>query len=285
MRILVTGGKGQLGLALRSLENNFSEFTFFFPDKNNLNIIDSNAVENYVLENKISSIINCAAYTNVDKAEDEPDLANKINYLAVENLAKISKKYRLKLIHISTDYVFDGNSKIPYLEGDETSPQNVYGATKLRGEKVLLEINPSNSMLIRTSWLYSSFGSNFVKTILRLTKEKDKIQVVSNQIGSPTYAIDLARTILLILPIVKSKGVQLVHYANKGACSWYQFAEEIISLSKSQCSVTPIEASKFESKAKRPNFSLLNTEKIQNTFDIEIPFWKDSLKVCISKLL
>lgn len=284
MRILVTGGTGQLGLSLKRLENDFPKFTFFYPDKSNLNIVDFNAIENFVLINKISGIINCAAYTNVDKAEEEPALAHEINYLAVKNIAKIAKKHQLKLIHISTDFVFEGNSRTSYLEGDKTNPLNVYGATKLKGEKALLEINPCNSVLIRTSWLYSEYGTNFVKTILKLAKEQEELQVVSDQISSPTYANDLAKTILEIISNLKNKDVQIFHYSNKGTCSWLQFAEEIVKLSKSQCKVTPIAAVKFKSKAERPSFSLLNSEKIQQIFKLKIPHWKDSLKECIERL-
>ena len=282
--LLVTGSKGQLGLELASLESNFLNYTFFFTDKSLLNITNFNEVEKFVLNNEIAIIINCAAYTNVDLAEDEADLANEINHLAVQNLAKIAKKHCVKLIHISTDYVFDGVSKTPYLENSVTNPQNVYGVSKLKGEKAMLALNPANSIVVRTSWLYSRFGNNFVKTILKLSKEKDNISVVSDQIGSPTNAHDLAKTILQIIPFLKSEGVELYHYANKGECSWFQFAEEIIKLSKNNCLVEPIPASEFNSKAKRPNFSLLNTEKIEQKFKLKIPHWKVSLKKCVEQL-
>ena len=282
--LLITGSKGQLGLELARLESDFSNHTFFLTDKSSLDITNFEAVESFVLKNKITAIINCAAYTNVDKAEDEPKLANEINYLAVKNLAEIAKKNSLKFIHISTDYVFDGSSKTPYIEEDITNPQNIYGTTKLKGENALLAVNPNNSVIIRTSWLYSIFGNNFVKTMLKLTKEKEKISVVSDQIGSPTNAKDLAKAILQVVPLIKNEGVQIYHYANKGECSWFQFAEEIVRLSKIECDVEPISSVKFSAKAKRPNFSLLNTEKIQQTFDLEIPHWKDSLKECIERL-
>ena len=282
--ILITGSKGQLGLELSKFESNFSNYTFFLADKSSLNIADYKAVEDYVSENKISVIINCAAYTNVDNAEDEPELAGTINYLAVKNLAEIAKKYHVKLIHISTDYVFDGTSQIPYLEDDKTNPKNRYGLTKLKGEKALKVVNPNNSMILRTSWLYSEFGKNFVKTMLRLGEEKESISVVSDQIGSPTYAGDLALAILQIISALKSDGVQIYHYANQGACSWFQFAKEIMRLSKRQCEVKPIPGSEFKTKAVRPNYSLLNTEKIQADFNLDIPQWKDSLQRCIEKL-
>lgn len=282
--VLITGADGQLGSELISLKNRFSNFNFFLTDINNLNIINYSEVEKYVVNNKIDVIINCAAYTNVDNAEDEPDIANDINSLAVKNLAEIVKKFQLKLIHISTDYVFDGNSSIPYKEEDKSNPQSVYGFTKLKGERALLEINPSNSLIIRTSWLYSTFGNNFVKTMLKLSAKKNSISVVSDQIGSPTYANDLAKAILQIIPLIKNKDVQIYHYANNGKCSWFQFAQEIMKLSKHKGIVEPISSKKFDAKAKRPNFSLLNTEKFQKTFHINIPDWKKSLENCILKL-
>lgn len=282
--VLITGADGQLGSELVSLKGKFSNFNFLLTDISNLNIVNYSEVEKYVVNNKIDVIINCAAYTNVDKAEDEPDNANEINSFAVKNLAVIAKKFQLKLIHISTDYVFDGNSALPYKEEDRSNPQSVYGFTKLKGERALSEINPDNSIIIRTSWLYSAFGNNFVKTILKLSEKKTNISIVSDQIGSPTYANDLAKAILQIIPSIENKDVQIYHYANNGKCSWFQFAEEIMKLSKHECIVEPISSKKFDAKAKRPNFSLLNTEKFQKTFHINIPDWKESLENCILKL-
>ena len=276
--ILVTGSKGQLGLEISKLGNDFSQFNFYFTDRANLDIANTKAIENYVVKNKIDVILNCAAYTDVDKAEDEPELADEINHLAIIKIAEIAKKHDLKLIHISTDYVFDGVSENPYSETDVTNPQNIYGDSKLKGEKAIQEINPSNSIIIRTSWLYSRFGNNFVKTMLKLSKEKNQISVVSDQIGSPTNACDLAKTILQLIPKIKSNGVELYHYANKGKCSWFLFAEKIIKLSKNECKVVPVSSTEFKSKASRPNFSLLNTDKIQQKFDVIIPHWKDSLE-------
>ena len=276
--ILVTGSKGQLGMALRSLQNSIPSSNFFFTEKQNLDITNLKAVENFVTKNNITTIINCAAFTNVDEAEDEHELANNINNIAVENLGKIAKKYQLKLIHISTDYVFDGNSEKPYSENDKTNPKNIYGITKLKGENALLNINPANTIIIRTSWLYSAFGNNFVKTILRLSKEKETISVVNNQIGSPTNAIDLAEAILKIIPLINTNQTEIYHYSNKGKCSWFQFAEEIVKLTNAKCKVLPIDSKDFKTKAKRPNFSLLNTTKIQKAFKIEISDWKESLK-------
>ena len=228
--------------------------------------------------------MNCAAYTDVNKAEEEFASADEVNHLAVKNLGLIAKKHQLKLIHISTDYVFDGNSSIPYKESDSTNPQNAYGISKLNGEKALLEINPGNSMIIRTSWLYSEFGNNFVKTMLRLSAEKEQISVVSDQIGSPTYAKDLALAILQIIPEINNNATQIYHYANKGTCSWFQFASAIIELAQQNCEVLPIPSSAFKTKAKRPKYSLLDTDKIQHTFNLEIPNWEDSLRECVLKL-
>ena len=224
INILVTGSNGQLGSSILSLENNFSDYNLLFTDIDDLDLLNFSDVENYIVKNKIEVIINCAAYTNVDKAEDELGIADEINNLAVENLARLAKKFRMKLIHISTDYVFDGNAEKPYFEKDKPNPQSIYGLTKMKGEKAMMCINPVNSLIIRTSWLYSKYGHNFVKTILELSKEKEKISVVSDQIGSPTYANDLAQAILQLIPSLKNKGVQIYHYANKGKCSWFDFA-------------------------------------------------------------
>ncbi len=284
IKVLVTGANGQLGLELAVLEHKFPNLNLFFTDKNTLNIVDFEAMESYISKNKIDVIVNCAAYTQVDKAEDVPKIADEVNHLAVKNLGLIAKMHQLKLIHISTDYVFDGNSEIPYKESDATNPQNAYGISKLNGEKALLKIDPKNSIIIRTSWLYSEFGSNFVKTMLRLSAEKEQIKVVSDQIGSPTYARDLAAVILKIIPAINNEGIQIYHYANKGQCSWFQFAEAIMKIAQRNCLILPITSAEFKTKAKRPKYSLLNTDKIQNTFNLEIPNWEDALRECILKV-
>ncbi|MDP3358332.1 MAG: dTDP-4-dehydrorhamnose reductase [Lutibacter sp.] len=284
IKVLVTGANGQLGLELAVLEHKFPNLNLFFTDKNILNIVDFEAMESYISTNKIDVIVNCAAYTQVDKAEDVPKIADEVNHLAVKNLGLIAKKHHIKLIHISTDYVFDGNSGIPYAETDATIPQNAYGISKLNGEKELLKIDPKNSIIIRTSWLYSEFGSNFVKTMLRLSAEKEQIKVVSDQIGSPTYARDLAAVILKIIPAINNEGLQIYHYANKGQCSWFQFAEAIMKIAQRNCLILPITSAEFKTKAKRPKYSLLNTDKIQNTFNLEIPNWEDALRECILKV-
>jgi dTDP-4-dehydrorhamnose reductase len=284
MNVLITGSKGQLGLELESLGRKFPNFKLFCTDKFSLNILNFEETEQYVLKNNIDVVVNCAAYTDVNKAEDEIEKADEVNHLAVRNLGLIAKKHHLKLIHISTDYVFDGNSEIPYKESDATNPQNAYGITKLNGEKALSEINPQNTLIIRTSWLYSEFGNNFVKSMLKLSKEKESITVVFDQIGSPTYAKDLALAILQIIPQINSDGLQIYHYANKGRCSWFEFASAIMKIAQQNCEVLPIPSSAFKTKAKRPKYSLLNTDKIQHTFNLEIPNWEDALRECVSAI-
>lgn len=284
MNILITGSKGQLGLELESLGHLFPNLNLFCTDKFSLNILNFEESEQYVLKNKIDVMVNCAAYTDVNKAEEEFEIADEVNHLAVRNLGLIAKKHHLKLIHISTDYVFDGNSEIPYKETDATNPQNAYGSSKLNGENALLQINPKNSLIIRTSWLYSEFGNNFVKSMLKLSKEKESITVVSDQIGSPTYAKDLALAILQIIPAINSDDLQIYHYANKGQCSWFQFASAIMKIAQQNCEILPIPSSAFKTKAKRPKYSLLNTDKIQLTFNLEIPNWEDALRECVLKL-
>lgn len=283
INILITGGNGQLGASIKALENKYPSYQLFFTDKSELDISNFDKVQSFVSKNKIEVLINCAAYTNVDKAEDELELANDINYLAVENLGRIAKKNTIKLIHISTDYVFDGASETPYMENDKINPKNNYGLSKFRGEEALIAINPDNSIIIRTSWLYSLFGNNFVKTMLRLFKEKETISVVSDQIGSPTNAHDLAKVILQIIPVIQNKGIEIYHFANEGRCSWFEFAQEILKNSEDNCKIEPIPSKKFKSKAVRPKYSLLNTEKIKKTFKIEILNWKVSLKRCLIK--
>jgi dTDP-4-dehydrorhamnose reductase len=283
MNVLITGSKGQLGLELENLGHQFPDFNLFCTDKFSLNILSFEETEQYVLKNKIDVMVNCAAYTDVNKAEDEFEMADEVNHLAVRNLGLIAKKHHLKLIHISTDYVFDGNSEIPYKESDATNPQNAYGVTKLNGEKALMEINPQHSIIIRTSWLYSEFGNNFVKSMLKLSKEKESITVVSDQIGSPTYAKDLALAILQIIPAINNENIQIYHYANKGQCSWFDFASAIMKIAAQNCEVLPIPSSAYKTKAKRPKYSLLNTDKIQHAFNLEIPNWEDALRECVLK--
>jgi len=280
LNILVTGAYGQLGSEIKALSSNYNE-NFFFTDRDNLDITNKLAIKEFILENKIDVIINCAAYTAVDKAEEEQELADLINHKAVEYLATIAKENKCKLIHISTDYVFNGESFRPYLESDSVAPNSVYGKTKLDGETIMQKINPSASIIIRTSWVYSSFGANFVKTMLRLGREKESLGVIFDQVGTPTYARDLAKTILDILPQIKNETVELYHYSNEGVLSWYDFAKEIMKMAKLDCVLSPIETKEYPTPAKRPHYSLLNKSKIKNRFNLEIPFWKDSLEKCL----
>ena len=276
-KILVTGANGQLGSELRVLSVN-SNHEFLFTDVAELDITNREAVDNYVSEHGAEIIVNCAAYTNVDKAEDDTEMADNINHLAVKNLAEVSAKYKLILIHISTDYVFDGSKNTPYLETDPTAPLGVYGRTKLAGEKAVTD-SGCDYLIIRTSWLYSSFGNNFVKTIRRLTAEKDSLKVVFDQVGTPTYAADLASAILEIIETGKYKSNSgIYHFSNEGVCSWYDFAIEIRNLSGNLCDIQPCHSDEFPSKVKRPNFSVLDKTKIKETFGLKIPYWKVSLR-------
>jgi len=278
--ILVTGSNGQVGSELRELAKEY-DYTFFFTDKESLNITSKEDINNFVTQNNINAIINTAAYTAVDKAEEDEENANRVNYLAVKHLAEIAKEQNIKLIHISTDYVFDGKNYKPYQENDATNPQGVYGKTKLDGEKAIIAINPKSSIIIRTSWVYSSFGTNFVKTMLRLGKEKKQLGVIFDQVGTPTYAKDLAKTILDIISQVNNEQVEIYHYSNEGVLSWYDFAKEIMRMAKLDCQINPIETVEYPTPAKRPHYSLLNKTKIKKEFNIEIPYWKDSLDECL----
>jgi dTDP-4-dehydrorhamnose reductase len=277
--ILVTGGNGQLGSELKELAPNYPDYIFFFRDVKDLDICNHNAVRCFLITNNIDTIINCAAYTAVDKAETEPELSNAINHLAVANFAQISKEKNIKLIHISTDYAFDGTNHKPYVEADTPNPQSVYGETKLDGELAMRKTNPANSIIIRTSWVYSKFGNNFVKTMLRLAETRDEINVVADQIGTPTNAADLAQAILTILPKLKNEEVELFHYSNEGVCSWYDFALAIFTIKGILTKVNPIESKKYPTPAKRPYYSVLNKAKIKNQFNIKISHWEHSLNI------
>ncbi len=285
-KILVTGANGQLGNEIRIIASNYSNFDFIFTDIDELDITEFSDIQKFYSGNKFDGIINCAAYTNVDKAENDTINAQKINANAVQNLAEISGQYQLPFIHISTDYVFDGESNIPYTENDKTNPQSVYGKTKLQGEDYAK--SAFKYFIIRTSWLYSSFGQNFVKTMLRLGKETDEINVVSDQIGSPTYAEDLAVGVLeIVLQTFKNPERHLsgiYHFSNKGFCSWSEFADEIMTASNLNCKVNPVSTEAYPTIAKRPKYSLLDKSKIIKTFGIKVPFWKDSLRKCLLKM-
>ena len=291
MRILVTGKNGQLGKSIHKLVTNTEQTDdFVFVGREELDLSNENNITRYFENNVFDTIINCAAYTAVDKAEEEEEevLANKINHLAAAQLSQIAKNQQAKLIHISTDYVFDGESDKPYIETDETNPINVYGRTKLAGEKALQEIMPTDAVIIRASWVYSEFGNNFVKTMLRLGKQRDKLSVVGDQIGSPTYATDLAEAILAIANNKdyqnKESPTKIYHYSNKGKISWYEFANEIFELTDIQCSVSPITTEQYPTPAQRPKNTLMNKDKIAETFSVNIPDWKESLNTCMTLL-
>lgn len=280
--ILVTGANGQLGMEFRALAHLNTDYNFLFASREELSITDTASVEKYFSENKINYCFNCAAYTAVDKAETETDLAFESNGTAVGNLAAVCKKYNALFIHISTDYVFNGNAVSPYKETDITDPVNAYGASKLLGEQEAVKNNEA-SIIIRTSWVYSSFGKNFVKTMLRLMGEKESISVVNDQFGCPTYANDLAEAMMMI---IKNENIPagIYNYSNKGMINWYEFAVAIKEISGSNCLVNPVPSSQYPTPAKRPKYSVMDTSKIQQTFNIDIPFWKESLEKCISIL-
>ncbi len=294
MRILVTGKNGQLGNSIHKIvntkiDNNQSSDEFIFVGREELDLNSESSISHYFDSNdRFDVIINCAAYTAVDKAEEEQELANQINHLAVKQLAEIVKAQKAKLIHISTDYVFDGESDKAYLETDETSPINVYGKTKLAGEKSLQEIMPTNAIIIRTSWVYSEYGNNFVKTMLRLGKERNEINVVSDQIGSPTYATDLAGVILEIITNKEFKEIgrttQIYHYSNKGEISWYDFAKEIFKMAKIDCQVNSINTKQYPTPAIRPKNTLISNSKISGVLDSAPPDWRNTLLKCIKNI-
>jgi dTDP-4-dehydrorhamnose reductase len=284
--ILVTGAKGQLGSELQLLAERYPQYQFLFTDIEELSIDDENAVRDFFRKYPIGCCINCAAYTAVDKAETDPTISNSINGDAPGILAAVCKAFNAAFIHISTDYVFDGTATVPYQETDAVSPVNLYGASKLLGEQLALKNNP-DTIIIRTSWVYAPHGNNFVKTMLRLMKERDSLNVVSDQQGCPTYAADLASAIMQIvvqLPNIKSERPYIFHYSNQGPITWHHFAETIAQLSGSACEVHPIPTSAYPTPAKRPAYSVMNTQKIQSTFNITIPYWKDSLEICLKRL-
>lgn len=282
MKILITGANGQLGNEMRVVLSEYADIETIYTDVDTLDISDLAQLDKFVVDNEVTHIVNCAAYTAVDKAEDDEEAATKVNVVAVRNLGIVATKNGIKLLHVSTDYVFDGKSFIPYTEDMPVCPTNVYGKTKLAGEEVLFE-ECNNAIVIRTSWLYSSFGNNFVKTMLRLGRERDELNVVFDQVGTPTYAADLASTIVTI--ISNREWVSgIYHFSNEGICSWYDFTIMIHRLSGIDCKVKPIESSAYPVRTPRPHYSVLNKTKIKKTFDIEIPYWVDSLQKCLNIL-
>ena len=285
MKILVTGSNGQLGNELKVLADAYPCFNFIFTDVAELDITSEPEVEMIVKNEKPAAIINCAAYTAVDKAEKEDNLAFLINATAVGNLARVSSMHGVLLIHISTDYVFDGKGFRPYQEDDPTNPVSLYAKSKHAGEQQV-QSYADKALIIRTSWLYSEFGTNFVKTIMKYGKERGQLNVVFDQIGTPTYARDLAKTILDILKIQPfSEGVEIYNYSNEGVTSWYDFAKAIIEFSGIDCIINPIETKDDPLPAVSPCYSVFNKSKIKHRFQIKIPFWRDSLKECIERIL
>lgn len=282
LKILITGANGQLGNEFRTFATRHPAHEFILLTRQELSISDADNVRQVLQQHKPDWVVNCAAYTAVDKAEIEKDLAMSINAEGAGVLAEACASLNARLIHISTDYVFDGSSAKPYREDAATGPINTYGITKLRGEELVLQKNP-DAIIIRTSWVYSFFGNNFVKTMMRLMEERESINVVSDQVGSPTYAADLAGAIMRIIEN-NSNAKGIFHYSNEGQISWYEFAQAIKELTGSKCNVNPIPSSAYPTPAKRPQYSLLDKTRIRNVFDLEIPHWKKSLEVCVRRL-
>ncbi|MBI9033613.1 MAG: dTDP-4-dehydrorhamnose reductase [Bacteroidales bacterium] len=280
--ILVSGSNGQLGSEIRTLSEGFEHANFFFMDLPEMDICNEASVTAFVKSNQINVIINCAAYTAVDKAEEDKENAFEVNKTGVGILAQLAKEHNILLIHVSTDYVFNGQSFVPYKESDGVNPMGVYGQSKWEGEELIRQIAPSY-MIIRTSWLYSSFGNNFVKTMLRLGNEREQLGVIFDQVGTPTYARDLAASILSIVTDYDSSRLyhETYHFSNEGVCSWYDFARTIFDLRDIECIVNPIETKDYPTLAKRPHYSVLNKSSIKADWNIQIPHWKDSLQKCL----
>jgi dTDP-4-dehydrorhamnose reductase len=279
MKVLVIGSDGQLGLEFQKISNSYDSLSWFFSTIKTLDLLKLDSISSSLNDINPSVIINCAAYTSVDKAETESELADIINHKAVDIISKWTSDNNKKLIHFSTDYVFDGLSQTPLNENSFTNPVNEYGLSKLKGEQVCL-LNDSTSIIIRTSWLYSSFGNNFVKTMIELMKKNNTLKVVNDQIGSPTYAYDLAKVIVKIIMYFKTKS-GLFHYSNEGEISWFEFARSIREFYKLDCEITGVSSDEFKTLAKRPKYSLLDKSKIKKTFNLEIPNYKQSLINCI----
>lgn len=283
MNILITGANGQLGMEMRNVSSGSAD-RYIFTDVAELDITDADAVDRVIASEKVDVIVNCAAYTNVDKAEEDEPTADLINHRAVAILASAAVKYDATLIHISTDYVFDGRSCVPYKEDDATSPTGAYGRTKLAGERAVIE-SGCKYLIFRTAWLYSPYGKNFVKTMMKLTAEKDSLNVVFDQVGTPTCAADLAALIYKVITERMLDRQGIYHFSNEGVCSWYDFAVEIRDLCNNVCDINPCHSDEFPSKVKRPHYSVLDKTNVKFFMGITIPYWKDSLKVTISELL
>jgi dTDP-4-dehydrorhamnose reductase len=287
MKVLITGSNGQLGSEIKELVSEFENLEFIFKDLPELDICDLDMLTTIIINQHINAVINCAAYTSVDQSEENPEIAEQVNVKGVLNLVNALEKVNGKLIHISTDYVFDGNHSQPYKESDSVSPIGVYGETKRAGELAVLN-SSIDAIVIRTSWLYSYYGNNFVKTMLRLGNEKESINVVFDQIGTPTYAKDLAKTCMNILSDAGSTNISkkgsLYHFSNEGVTSWYDFATAIMEISNIDCKVVPIETKDYPTQAIRPLYSVLDNYKIKSDFKVTIHNWRDSLANCLRKI-
>jgi dTDP-4-dehydrorhamnose reductase len=284
MNILVTGKNGQLGSEIQYIAPNYLQFNFIYTDAEELDITNADLVTSFFKQNSIDLVINCAAYTAVDKAEDDADLANKVNNIAVKNLVNACLSHQARIIHVSTDYVFDGSSNVPYVESDAVSPIGVYGKTKRLGEEQVLHTGVQG-IILRTSWVYSFFGNNFVKTMLSLGKERESLNVIYDQVGTPTYARDLAKACLDIACQTEHWTAEptVYHYSNEGVCSWYDFSTAIMELSQIPCKISPILTKDYPSKSQRPHFSVLNKTAIKTKFKLVIPYWKTSLQQCLAR--
>jgi dTDP-4-dehydrorhamnose reductase len=280
--ILITGSNGQLGNEMQQAAVRFPDFNYIYTDVAELDICDKSALDAFVKANNVNVIVNCAAYTAVDKAEDDVELCYKINRDAVRNIAEVATENKVKVVHVSTDYVFDGTNYLPYTEDMPVCPATVYGKSKLEGEQVLLE-NCRESVILRTAWLYSSFGNNFVKTMIKLGTERDSLGVIFDQVGSPTYAADLADAILQLLSN-ETFVPGIYHFSDEGVCSWYDFTKTIHRMANITCDVKPIETKDYPARTPRPHFSVMNKGKIKSTYGISIPHWEVSLEKCIGLL-
>jgi len=290
MKILVTGKNGQLGRSIRKIvENTHQKHEYVFTGRAELDFSNIKSISNYFQSHQFDLVINCAAYTAVDKAEEEKELTSLINHEALKKISEVLIQNNTKLIHISTDYVFDGNSKKPYKEDDIPNPINFYGKTKLEGEKVVQKIMPKNAIIIRAGWIFSEFGGNFLDTILKLGKEREELNIIYDQIGSPTYAMDLAEAILTIIDSKKynneNQETEIYHYSNEGSCSWYDFAKVIFKLANIKCKINPIKSDEYVTSSKRPSYSIMSKDKIKKNFNLVIPYYQDSVNQCIAQKL
>ena len=281
--ILVTGANGQLGKEIQNLASDIEKFNFIFTDIDDLDITNEVSLSKFFDKNSIDYIVNCAAYTAVDKAETNIELCNKINSIAVKNLVSFAEEYNVNFITISTDYVFNGTNYKPYTEDDKTSPNSVYGASKLAGETEALKYE--KSIIIRTSWLYSHYGANFIRTMLNLAETRNELNVIFDQIGTPTYAADLTEAIIEIIRYSENNEfvAGIYNYSNEGVTSWFDFAKTIFKLTNTNCKVRPIETKDYPTPAARPHYSVLNKSKIKDTFNLFIPYWEDSLAECLKE--